>query len=61
MKNLERLKQMSIEDLTELFCNTMQTINENSHSPLLFCETCPFTNKCSIGHNGFKAWAEEEE
>lgn len=61
MKNLERLKQMSIEDLTEWFCDTIQTINENSKGALEFCEICPFTNKCSIGHNGFRAWAEEEE
>ena len=53
MKNIDRIKQMTAEELATFLCNLM--CNE-------CCENrCPAQGFCRFGHTGMLEWLESEE
>ena len=64
MKNIEKLRAMSDEELTQFFCNTVcvwfqDVCDENDFADP--CNVCPFKEHCSYGHPGFEHWLNQEE
>lgn len=53
MKNIDRIKEMNVDDLAAFLCNLM----------CADCceERCPARDKCRKGHTGMKYWLNAEE
>ena len=58
MKNIDRLRQMTDEELTDLFCDTLEGMAEETEKDM--CDICPVRHLCRKGHNGFLAWLNKE-
>ena len=61
MNNRDKLNSMTNEELSELFCKTMEEIAEKTEDGDWCCDLCPVTNICKAKNNGFLAWLEKEE
>ena len=60
MTNRDKLNSMTNEELSELFCRTMEKIQDKTKDDDWCCDICPFGNKCKAKDNGFLAWLEKE-
>ena len=52
MKNGDRLRHMTDEQLSSLFCDAVATIGEKLDVDN-YCKFCPATDYCKKGQNGF--------
>lgn len=53
MTNFEKIKEMSIDELSSFLCRFVDVEVED-------CDKCPATKYCRRGCNGFKVWLESE-
>lgn len=60
MTNRDKLNSMTNQELSELFCKTMEDIQEKTKEDDWCCDICPVTKICKAKHNGFLAWLEKE-
>lgn len=58
MTNRDKLNQMTNEELSELFCYTLEQAAEQENADV--CDICPVRSLCKKGHNGFLAWLNKE-
>lgn len=58
MTNRDRLNQMTNEELSELFCNTLEQAVEKADVDV--CDICPVKELCKKGYNGFLACLNKE-
>lgn len=58
MKNGDRLRNMTDEELSDLFCGAMEKIGADED--LDCCLICPLTSLCRKGRNGFVEWLNKE-
>lgn len=55
MKNYERIKGMTIDELASFFCNIITEAEVEDP-----CTICPARKHCRYGHTGMKDWLESE-
>lgn len=59
MKNGDRLRNMTDEQLASFFCDAVATIGEKLGIGY-YCMFCPMEALCSPGHTGFLEWLNKE-
>lgn len=52
MTRFEKLIDMDVDDVATVLCEAI--------SDKVNCDDCPFTDRCSFGHNGVLDWLTEE-
>lgn len=60
MTNRDKLNSMTDEELSELFCKTMEDIADKTKEDDWCCDICPVGNICKSKNNGFLAWLRKE-
>lgn len=58
MKRIDKIKQMTAEELGDTLCGLMANLDPNLVE--FPCHVCPFTNLCYSGDNGALAWLNQE-
>lgn len=58
MTNRERLNAMTDEELSDAFCDAMESVC--TEADIDMCYICPFTKVCKKGNNGFLHWLKAE-
>ena len=58
MTRFEKIKTMTAEEFGDILCELMDNIDPDiTDFP---CHVCPWSHLCHSGHNGAKAWLNEE-
>lgn len=60
MTNRDKINSMTNEELSELFCTTMEKIQDKTKDDDWCCDICPVSELCKKKRNGFLAWLEKE-